>query len=122
MEADIEGVLASNVQSNLGEQAKLKRLLARIKFIIKTTTQNSVPNMIPALFFGCWPFLQSCTAYWLPITWSVSALVCLATLQVSQPNQEKRRCCGGVLSTSLFAPQQDSHLSQDPSALSSFKS
>lgn len=79
------------------EIPKLRSFQERMARISKEAKRQAYTNSPPAFLFAFWPFLQSCSSYFLPITWASGTIACLMLIFVtSSSNYKSVLCCFGV--------------------------
>jgi hypothetical protein len=86
---DIDELIGISLVENTDNE-RFKKVRNRMFKIVQVCSSNGLPNMIPALFFGAWPFLQACSGYWLPVTWSLGCLVDIFLVWISQPQDRAK--------------------------------
>ena len=69
------------------ESEKLKAVDKRIARLMHGVHNQAVINVPTAVLFGCWPFLQSCSAYFLPIPWFSAGIVTGFLLLMGAPSK-----------------------------------
>ena len=73
------------VTNNSNANAVLKDIADSLQVFIRDLHQQAGVNLVVALFFGCWPFLQRQASLQLPVAWLSAALVMANTIRTVYP-------------------------------------
>jgi len=109
---------------------KLRLVESRLKMIVREIRNQAFINFPPAILFGCWPFLQSCSSYFLPLPWFTVAVTMFVLMVLGAPADQGFLCLRSKASVSNsssdderspYAPNSPVNLNkQGGSTLSSF--
>ena len=67
------------------DQAAFRQVSRKLKAFVNDMKGQGIFNIVIAVSFGCWPFLQNFSAYWLPIAWMSGCHVLLRALNAELP-------------------------------------
>jgi len=82
--------LQANIKANPGKSAILKIIVWKLDRCLLELRNQGAVNIIFALFFGIWPFLQVVgSSYFLPFAWMSAAAVTVLLTFVNLPAQDK---------------------------------
>jgi len=68
---------------------QLEEVHFKLKRVAKDTVSQGIFNVVLASPFGCWPFLQSNSSYWLPVAFFMGSVLAIQTLYTEMPVQRK---------------------------------
>ena len=76
---------------NPAKSGKLQQIVAKLQRFQKELRNQTVTNVVLAVFFGFWPFLQiSGSSYFLPFAWTSGAILGFLGLYVNLPVSDKK--------------------------------